>query len=148
LNIFCIAIDGRQYKTCLFFLARSVKIYDDVWVETENGLIPSNAVVGGSEDESAEASYFGVQISSFYQVLTNLDQKQKFKWMPTDGKSILEEAFLAGKEEGNNIYVGRLFHSSDSILIGQFNPSQDTLFFTHEGYQRRLNNQFEVLCVC
>lgn len=141
-------------------------------MEAEHGLIPSNAIAGGQEDgkyvyivrfkskegnyiigklvegnKSAEALHSGVQISSFYQILINSDQKQKFKWMTTNGKNLPKNAFVACKEEGDSIYVGRLFHFSGSILIDKFNTSQLPLFLTHDEYKKRRDHQFEVLCV-
>jgi hypothetical protein len=156
----------------MFSLGPFGKTHDGVWVEAANGKVPPDAVVGGQEDnrrvyvvrfktkegnmipgklvesnKTAEGPYGGVRTSSVYQVLTNPDPKRKFKWIPTSGFNIPDGAFVAGKEEDNTLYVARVSHDSGSILIGKYHAPYGTIYFTHEGHEKRLEKNFEVLCV-
>jgi len=148
------------------------KTYGGVWVEAEDGKIPLDAVVGGREDNRhvyvvrfktlegnmipgklvemskiAQGPYHGVRTSSIYQVLTNSDPNRKLKWVTTKGNNIPEGAFLAGKEEQINLYVARVSHSSDSILVGKYHTLGGRLYITHEGKEKHVDNNFEVLCI-
>jgi hypothetical protein len=148
------------------------KTYDGVWVEAEDGKIPPDAVVGGQENNRrvyvvrfrtlegnmvpgklvegnkiAECEYRGVRTSSTYHVLTNPDQKRKFKWVSTNGNNVPEGAFLAGREEQTNLYVGRSLNSSSLTFLGKYHAPHGRLYFTHEGRGKQTNKHVEVLCV-
>jgi hypothetical protein len=141
-------------------------------VEAEGGKIPPNAIVGGIENHQpvyvvrfktregdmvpgklvktskiAEAPYWGVRMSSVYQVLTTSDPTRSFKWVTASGSSMPEGAFLAGREKQNNLYVGRLHHPSGLLLLGKYHASNSALHYLHKGREERTDKNFEVLCV-
>ncbi len=119
------------------------RIYTEKWDDEEhlytNKLVESNKI--------AEGPYYGVRISSAYQVLTNPEPKRKFKWVTTSGFKIPDSAFVAGKEGNTTLYVARVSHDSGSILVGKYNAPHGAIFFTHEGHEKNLQRNFEVLCV-
>ena len=146
--------------------------YDELWVEAKDGRIPVNAIVAGQEgtlrvyvarfmtqeghmvpgklvemSKTAEIAYFGVRISSVYQVLINSDSKRKFQWVTTSDAVVPEGAFLAGSEGSNQVYVGRIRHSSGSLLLGKHIVPHGGFYFPYQGREERADTNFEVLCI-
>ncbi len=92
----------------------------------------------------AEVAYQGVRTSPTYQVLTNSDPKQIFKWTMTSGAVVPQGAVLAGSEDCNKLYVGRYNQSSDSIL-GKHIVPYSAFFFSYAGLEKKVDKNFEVL---
>jgi hypothetical protein len=104
-------------------------------------MIPGKLVY---RSQAAEVAYFGVRISSVYQVLTNSNPKQIFKWTMTSAAVVPQGAVLAGSEGCNKVYVGRFNQSSDSIL-GKHIVPHGAFFFSYAGREEKVDKNFEVL---
>ncbi len=126
------AIVGGEENSLRVYIARFI---------TEGNMIPGKLV---ERSKTAEVAYFGVRISSAYQVLTNSDPKQIFKWTMASGAVVPRGAFLAGNEGSNKLYVGRVNQSSVSLL-GKYIVPHGGLFFSYAGREGNVDENFEVL---
>ena len=153
-----------------FYLEKNYRVLG-VWVDSSNGRIPSNAVVGGSDvDEeplyvaraiqqgnvipgkisrSLGGCCVGHEGKEHYhqecQVLTN-PNGANLTWVEARDGNVPSGALLAGKnKDGEALYVGRVWHSN-SLIIGGVYPSRKLLYVPF-GCQELSFNEYEVL-VC
>ena len=129
-----------------------------VWVNSSNGSVPSNAVVGGS-DVNGEPLYVGRAIQSDnvlpgkvvcshgvcyvghaghehahreYQVLTN-PSGSNLIWINATRGNVPLGALQAGRQnDGEALYVGRAWHSG-SLVTGKVHPSHGVLYASFGG---------------
>ena len=143
----------------------AVKFYSEtnyrvsaVWVNSSNGSVPDNAVVGGS-DVNGEPLYVGRAIQSGnvlpgkvvcshgvcyvghaghehahreYQVLTN-PSGTSLTWTNARRGNVPLGALQAGRQnDGEALYVGRAWHSG-SLITGKVHPSHGVLYASFGG---------------
>jgi len=144
-----------------------------MWIESQYGQIPSDAVEGGKENDRsvyivrfktkenqmipgkliegskiAVAPYFGVRTSSTYQILINRTPKRDISWVTFDANKLPSNALQIENYQGTTYYIGRFVHpSSGSIIIGTFNTNLRTFFYVHDEQEKEFTGQFEILCV-
>ncbi|UJR19650.1 hypothetical protein I4U23_022784 [Adineta vaga] len=153
------------------FLEPLDRLQNMVWVNAQDGEIPSFSVAGGQEgnrsvyvarvtisnniipgklvagEKSVKAEYWGANAISRYQILTNPDSKLKFVWVSTCASKLPSCALVAGREGEIARYVGRIFLCSDAILIGKYNGPNGPLHYVRHGEKQSTEKNIQVLCV-
>merc|ERR1711909_106274 len=70
-----------------------------------------------------------------------------YEWIPLDDKSKLpEHALLAGKDQENDVFVGRGVVDG-SIRLGKYHSKYGGLYVAHNGKEEEVWDCIEILCV-
>ena len=153
-----------------FYLETNYRV-PGVWINSSDGRVPSNAVLGGS-DVNEEPLYVGraIQCGNVvpgkivcshgvcyvghegreihhreYQVLTN-PNSANLTWARGKNGHVPSGALLAGKnKDGEALYVGRAWHSG-SLVSGRVHPSHRLLYVSFGGEEISFR-KYEIL-VC
>lgn len=143
---------------------------DKYWIEVRSGTIPQSSFIGGYQDQKdvyiarvysglccvflgklikgnqqAEYPFIHVQTSSIYQILIYRNSPNDFQWIDINDFQIPSTALPAGHEDQHHLYIAR-FNDSNLSFIGQYNATDQFVYYTYQQNIYKINSSFQLLC--